>query len=244
MLMLKELKQKETEHYIFNYFPNSLAEKDIEIIAQNQEKCYAFITQLLKVKMDEKIKYFLCQTSEQVGQIYGDNEPCNGFNDMPDKIYAVYNEQVKCVGFHEDAHIISYQVHRPTSNAIREGLAMFFDSAWWGIANKMWTQYYFKHNCPHISELIINQNFHNYPDYITYPIMGAFTEFLIEFYGIDKYLQFYNNCENNENEVFESVFGINIEVMQQKFCDYISLLAYKDNTEKVISKILRSKKFL
>jgi len=33
--------------------------------------------------------------------------------DLPNEIYAVYNDKVKCIGFHEDAHIISYNIAVP-----------------------------------------------------------------------------------------------------------------------------------
>ena len=109
----------ETEHYIFNYGENSCAEKDIEKIADMQEKCLECICNTLKTTPSFKIRYYLCDSPEEVGRAYGDNETCNGFADIPDKIYAVYNENVKCIGFHEDAHVVSYTINRPNSPAIR-----------------------------------------------------------------------------------------------------------------------------
>ena len=91
-----------------------------------------------------KIEYFLCETPEDVGRIYGDNEPCNGFAAPPNKIYAVYNEKIQCIGFHEDAHIISYTINRPDCPAIREELAMYFDRKWWGIQNLDWVGFFLK----------------------------------------------------------------------------------------------------
>ncbi len=131
--------KKETEHYIFHYHKNSFAEKNIDEIMALQERCYSYICKVLKVKMDRKIQYFLCETQEEVGKMYGDNEPANGATKMPDKIYAVYNEKLKCVGTHEDAHIISYNtLGNPKQALLREGLAMFFDKVWWGIPNEAW----------------------------------------------------------------------------------------------------------
>ncbi len=53
----------ETEHYVFHYLENSIAARDIETIAAEQERCYEKICRLLNMKkvadkvgipMDEK----------------------------------------------------------------------------------------------------------------------------------------------------------------------------------------------
>ncbi|MCR5786720.1 MAG: hypothetical protein K6G28_03395, partial [Acholeplasmatales bacterium] len=106
-------KNQRLHDLIFYYDDNSHAAKDIEKIACYQEKCFKYICMVLKTKPTFKIHYFLCETPERVGKIYCDNEPCNGFASVPDKIYAVYNKNIKCIGFHEDAHLISYTINRP-----------------------------------------------------------------------------------------------------------------------------------
>ena len=123
----------ETEHYTFHYGANTAAERDIEKIAALQESCFSHICAVLGLTPDFKIEYFLCDSPEEVGRICGDDEPCNGFADLPNRIYAVYNDAVQCVGFHEDAHLISFVRNRPICPAVTEGLAMYFDRKWWGI---------------------------------------------------------------------------------------------------------------
>jgi len=71
------MKQYESEHYIFNYGENTKAAQDIVEIAKLQEDCFRYICSVLRVKPDFKIEYFLCDSPEEVGRIYGDNEPCN-----------------------------------------------------------------------------------------------------------------------------------------------------------------------
>ena len=134
----------ESEHYIFHYGANTAAARDIRKIAALQEGCFSHICAVLGLTPDFRIEYFLCDSPEEVGRIYGDDDPCNGFASPPDRIYAVYNETVQCVGFHEDAHIIRYMLNRPDCPAVREGLAMYFDRRWWGIGNLDWTGYYLK----------------------------------------------------------------------------------------------------
>ena len=138
------MNQFESRHYIFHFGEATKAERDIESIAAYQESCFQHICAVLGVTPEFKIEYYLCDSPEGVGRIYGDNDPCNGFAALPNKVYAVYNEQIQCIGFHEDAHLISYVINRPDCPAIREGLAMYFDRKWWGIQNMDWVGFYLK----------------------------------------------------------------------------------------------------
>lgn len=202
--------KKETTHYIFHYNENSKAEQDINEIAAYQEACFEQICSVLMVVPQFKLEYHLCNSPEEVGrfcgEICGDYEPCNGFADSPNKIYAVYNEEIQCIGFHEDAHLISYVINRPECVAIREGLAMFFDQKWWGVSNLDWVGYFLKTG-KYISvvQLLDEECFYSEDCAITYPIMGAFTEWLINTYGMEKYLQFYQYQDIKEGlaEVYQ-----------------------------------------
>lgn len=233
------MKSYETENYIFHYQENSTAARDIMKIARMQQACYAHICTMLKTAPDFKIEYFLCETPEEVGHVYGDDEPCNGFTALPNKIYAVYNDEVRCIGFHEDAHVISYLINRPDCRATREGLAMYFDRKWWGIDNLDWTGHFIKTGkyIP-VHELFDNEAFSSSDCAITYPIAGAFTEWLISSYGMDKYLQFYQ-CENSP-AAFESVYRQPLEALSQAFADYVQLFGLDEVLEQRMEKLADS----
>jgi len=221
-MIMDPLKRFESEHYYFCYHENSPAERDLAAIAAEQEACFRYICGVLKVQPDFKLTYFLCNTPEEVGAFYGDNEPCNGFARVPDKVYAVYNEKVKCIGFHEDAHLISYLINRPESPAVREGLAMYFDSKWWGISNRDWTGYFLKSGrYIGIGELLDEERFFAADCSITYPIVGAFTAWLISVYGIGRYLDFYKI--GNAAIGFADVYGKSPEKLNDEFVSYVRL---------------------
>lgn len=227
----------ETEHYVFNYHENSIAEKEIEMISTHQEACFTYISHVLNVQPDFKIEYFLCNSPEEVGHIFGDDEPCSGYAEMPNKIYASYNKNLKCIGFHEDAHIISYCVNRPNSCAIREGLAMFFDKKWWRISNFDWTLYYLNHGqFTSIDEILDDDNFFSYDCTITYPIVGAFTEYLILKYGSEKYKEFY--CCADSKIAIEKVYDKSAKEINDEFLFYMNLFLLDEKIEKRISQLL------
>lgn len=231
------MEQYETRHYIFNYNKNSKAGKDVIAIAKYQESCLKYICSVLRIYPDFKIEYYLCNTPEEVGHVYGDDEPCNGFTDLPNKIYAVYNDEVQCIGFHEDAHVISYLINRPNSCAIREGLAMYFDRKWWGIQNLDWTGYFIKTNkFIQINQLLNDDIFFNHDCSITYPIMGAFTDWLISTYGIEKYLEFYK--QEDIINALKEIYNKTPLDMNQSFADYVNLFKIDEKIEQRMEALL------
>lgn len=212
----------ESENYIFHYEADTKAEQDIKKIVACQESCFQYICSVLRVKPDFKIEYFLCNSPEEVGRVYGDNDPCNGFAAPPNKIYAVYNENVQCIGFHEDAHLISFTINRPRCPAITEGLAMYFDRKWWGITNLDWTDYFIKSGryVP-FHRLLEREYFFQHSDTITYPIVGAFTEWLIATHGIENYLRMFR--QQDMAQAITEVYGQTPEELNSAFVAYVGL---------------------
>lgn len=231
------MKQFVSEHYIFNYGENTVAEQDIIEIANLQEACFRYICSVLGVIPDFKIEYFLCDSPEEVGRIYGDDDPCNGFAVMPNTIYAVYNEEVQCVGFHEDAHLISFTINRPRCPAITEGLAMYFDRKWWGIQNLDWTGYYLKAGryLP-VDKLLDREFFFTYDCSITYPIVGAFTDWLIATYGIESYMRMFK--QQDMPSAMVDVYGKTAAEINQDFTDYVRLFRIDENLEQRMEDLL------
>lgn len=223
--MSKKLIVSLSKNYEFYYYSDSLAEKDITKIISIQENCYTKICSTLRISPNLKIKYYLTNTPEEVGEIYGDSEPCNGFASPPDKIYAVYSDKIKCIGPHEDAHILSYTINRPKSAFIREGLAMYFDKVWWGIENEKWVKSFIDNNeYISISQLLLNEVFFQYPDKITYPIAGAFTNFIIDEFGMDIYLDLYKNKLEYSKEFIEEVSKMSMDKLECNFINNIKQL--------------------
>ena len=244
--------QLQTEHYVFHYKEQSAADRDILEIASLQEGCFDFISGSLGAGISGRIHYHLFETPEEVGAQYAivyncDNDrPCNGFalpssrsEDGQEHVFAVYSDAVKCIGFHEDAHIISYSIGKPEPQFIREGLAMCFDRYWWGIDNHTWTRYYIERgDMPSIPSILTKEGFNSFDCMITYPIAGAFTSYLIERYGMDKYLEFYKSCKSSPERAFEQVFDEPIEAIEQSFIRYISMFELREELRELMKKDL------
>ena len=228
---------KESDHYIFHYHESSIAENMIDEIVEEQEYCFNHISKVLNIDFRSKINYYLCNSADEVGVLYGDNEPCNAFARKPNNIFAVFNKEVKCIGYHEDAHILSYSIATPPQVFIREGLAMYFDKHHWGISNSNWVSF-FIHSDRYISisNLTSDDEFYKNPWNITYPIAGAFTDYIITLYGIEKYIAFYKILGTNFNANFYNVFGIDISEFELSFIKHIKGL----KTNKDVSVMLEA----
>jgi len=219
-----KFKKKESENYIFHYLNDSLAEKEIDLIIAEQEQVIKDLQEFFKIKVPFKIQYYLLNTSKQVGRFYGDEGEYNGFVKYPDKIYAVYNKEVQCIGYHEDAHIVSDLINKPNLSFIREGLAMYFDQKWWDKNNEDWV-FEFLGNDKYIkvAELMYDQDI-DLKCEITYPIAGSFTKFLINTYGKEKYLELYRNKIINHN-TFPKIYAKPLIELEQEFLNYIKTKA-------------------
>ncbi len=234
---------KKTAHYVFHFHKNSLAAKHIGKISALQESCFEHICKKLSVKPNIIIKYYLCRSPQEVGELYGDNEPINGCAKLPDTIYAVYNKNIKCVGYHEDSHLISFNtIARPKYKLLREGLAMYFDKTWWSIPNEAWVRYYIRENkYPGITKIIRNKEFNKYPDYITYPIAGAFVSYLISSFGMSKFKSLFKNAEESMVRCFFDTYRITLKELEKYFLEFILSLKYDIGVYKRIEAKLKTK---
>lgn len=203
-----------TKHYVFHCVNNKIAERDIEIIAKKQEKAYATITKTLNVKFESIIDYYLVNSPEKVAEMTRYPYPVNGLACFSDNsVYAVYTEEIKCIGPHEDAHLISAAFGFSDSDFLAEGLAMHFDKRWWGVENELWCKHFIEENT-FISPitLLSNQEFEKTDCSITYPIAGAFTSYLIKKLGIEKYKEIYTfkgiSETNSESDIYKKLMPI------------------------------------
>lgn len=209
-----------SDHYIFHYCAGSAAEKDILLIAETQEKCFTKICSTLKIDYAEKINYYLTDSPREIGRVIWDEEaPCNGCALCGrNKIYAVYNDNIKCIGPHEDTHLISFLMNYPESDFMVEGLATYMDGLWWGVPNEIWAAYYkTKHANLSVKDLFDNDIFADYGCIVTYPIAGAFTKYLIDTFGIERYIELYKYTGEEYETIMQSIFHTSFENIVKQF---------------------------
>ena len=201
--------QKKSEHYLFNFPEGSEAEKDIDLISKTQEQAYKKITSFINDSNFPVIKYYLYEDRKTKGEVT-DNDG-NGHAD-PDKfeVYAVYNKNTKCIGPHEDTHLLTKNMGLPPQ-LFREGLAEYFSEKWHEKPHLYWAGKFLKENKLYPISSLINNNFwYETDESISYPQSGAFIGFLISEIGKDKFIKLYKQLDNKENSQSNKVLILEI----------------------------------
>ena len=215
-------------HYRFFYTAGSVAERDIDDIVSRQEECFRLICQALDVEPQRPIRYYLCDTGDEVGRLYGDDEPANGCTKLPDKIFAVYNETMRCLGFHEDAHMISYlTIARPGQKLLREGLAQYFERLWWGLPNEAWARYWlFGGSAYRVTDLATNALFDAAGEMVSYPIAGVFAQRLIHLGGMARFKELYRTAGADLAPALRHLYGSTIDGIENDMVGELRMMRF------------------
>ncbi len=232
-----------SDHYIFHYHAHSTAHREIASIARTQEACFERITRQLGVSFPMKIEYYLCNSAQEVGMYDPeDPSPCNGFAQEPNKIYAVYSDQVQCIGPHEDAHLISYRINRPDSTFLREGLAMYFDREWWSIPNEQWGRYYLEQDrVPPLSDLLEDDCFFALGCAQTYPIAGSFVSWMLDACSKDAFLELYS-AQADYTKILQATLQRPLPEIDQLFRGYLLKAELDEAARSRMSHLLRERR--
>ncbi len=118
---------------------------------------------------------------------------------------------------------------------------MSFDGVWWGVPNETWASYYKeKHPDLSIKALFDNNTFAETGCVITYPIAGTFNKFLIDTFGIERYLDFYKYDGCEYDEAVHSIFGVSLLEIETSFWKKMKAIAFDAPT---LEKMLKDEGF-
>lgn len=216
----------ESKHYVFHVEEGSLAEKDIQIIKARQESAYEKIISTLKIKEPgQKIIYYFYPSQEKKEELMGDGWYGQSiYNEFT--VHAIYNEQDKVVGEHEDTHLLSLQMGLPIS-LFQEGIAecMVESSMFGNNHNDVLKMGMERGLEPNLTELMSQEGWLNTPDReaeFYYSIAGSFIRYLLDIIDLDTFKKLYSdmsrdNTKEKNIEIFESTTRMSIENAEAKW---------------------------
>lgn len=109
---------------------------------------------------------------------------------------------------------------------------------WAGADNIGWTVWFLKKGMfLNIDELLDNDFFYAHSDFITYLIMGAFTDWLLQSYKRDKFVEFYKYKDSAEG--MQKVYGKEPRELNQMFLEAIRPFSLKEGAEEKLDDIFR-----
>lgn len=228
---------KKSGCYVFNYFKNSLAEKDIDKIIALKKDHYNKILLFLGLSNKQVIHYYFYPSLKDKIALMGDDSPGNAIweefelvNDEPKtkkfEIHVVYNKKCKFIGEHEDTHLLSL----PLGLSIYlfcEGLAQFMEENLFGKDIDFLSKKLLRRNkLYYIKNLVDNKNWDDVKPKIVYPQAGSFTRFLINTYGWNKYRKVYKklsrlNTFSKNLKIIKSSFEKSVEGLEKEWRNYL-----------------------
>lgn len=213
--------KKESPHYDFFVFENSVALKEIDEIIQTQENSYKKILDFINTKNDRKIKYFLYPSNRIKAEMTDNDGNGHALRDEFE-VHAVYNDKVKCIGPHEDTHLLVSFLGLPPQ-LFREGLAEYLSGTWDGQSHDKWVSKFIVENkVPELVKVIDDEEWYELDDTISYPSAGSFIGFLIQKIGKEEFLKLYKalnrdfDLEKNKS-IFERITNLSITEAQDQW---------------------------
>ena len=230
-----KMKETNTEHFVFHYPAASLAERNIQAIAAKREEAWQAICECLQVEPDYPAQVYFCNSIREKNE--NDRERVNGIFLFPDVICEAYNEKVKVSCLHELTHMISSLVGNPESRAVREGIAVCFDGTWEGVAVEAWAKWLQDTGwIRHIPDLLEDSVFYECRPWVSYPLAGAFTAWLIITFGMEKYLAFYKYRDSTEG--MRTVYGQAPNELDRMFLEYLKAYSIPDPEKEKLENLL------
>ena len=99
---------------------------------------------------------------------------------------------------------------------------MYFDKTWWNKPNEFWVKEMIEnHNYLLVKDLLKDDYFDKIDCSLSYPIAGAFTNFLISKLGQKKYLELYRLKDFSVNSLNNA---LNCKDFEQLFIEWIETL--------------------
>lgn len=212
-----------TEHFIIHY-PDNYNRTEIEILALTHEYYYEHLSKYLQTIPQQKINTFIFESDQQKKVLFGS---ANADVAKP-WLYQAYlsYDRYPATLQHELAHCFSaefgtgaFKLAHWFNPSLIEGIASasdpFYDDNFITYMAALAYQNGFRIE---LNRLFDKLNFFGQTASISYIYSGAFTLYLIETYGIDKYKSLYSNLN------FKMVYQKNIDELELEFINYIKLL--------------------
>jgi len=220
---------KKSTHYLFHFSQGSVAEKEIDKIVTTQEIEYQKTIDFLATKNDRIINYFLYPNNKTKGELSGNDGNGHAERDKFE-VHAVYNNEIKCIGAHEDTHLLTSFLGLPPQ-LFREGLAEYMSGNWHNVKHDEWAvRFLAEGKLPDLAQIIDDEKWYELDDSISYPSAGSFVGFLIQKLGREKFLELYKALNRDftpkkNTTIFQKIADSTISGMQAEWQNGLNKLS-------------------
>ena len=185
----------ETDHFVIYYDPDSPAARRIDLIAGDHEWRYKELSGFLGVDSAEKIRSYIYPDTETRKRVVGAGDTTIA-NPIHKEIHLVYDTFPQPILKHELTHVMAGDfgtdvLRMSPKIGLLEGLAVAADWSGDVYDPHEWSKALIENGmAPDISD-IAGFGFWYAPPAQSYTLMGSFTRYLIDTYGMDKFKTVY-----------------------------------------------------
>jgi hypothetical protein len=224
-------KIRESSHYRIYYYPDSLAEHDLDKIIASHDRGFEEIATILGVSYDRKIPLIYFPDEETKVKETGHHGAGLSTGSV---IVEVYNQQVKLDPFHETAHILAAKLGDPAA-LFNEGFAVYVSETLGadaldelGSPGKTCDSAVREHRAK--GDYIPLLQLLSFDDIgpnesrptISYPEACSVVRFLIARYGMERFRTGYSKVAAGDTKDFESIYGASINEIEQAWLKSIA----------------------
>ncbi len=209
-----------TDHFIINY-DKSIDKEKMKVLALYHEYCYEQLVNYFQTVPSKKITTFIFKDDNQKKDLFGSSN-ADVAKPWLYQAYMSYDSYTNTLK-HELAHCFSaefgsglFRLADWFNPSLIEGVASagdpFYDDNFITYMAALAFKNDYKIN---LKQLYRNLNFFGQTASISYIYSGAFSYYLIERFGIEKFKQLYTNLD------FEKIYGTNFNEIEKSFLDYL-----------------------
>lgn len=208
----------ETENFIIYFDPGTKEAINIDLIASDHEWRYKQLKDYLTLDSSEKIKSYIYPDVEIRKKLTGAGETTIA-NPIHGEIHLIYDSFPHPILKHELVHVMSGEFGHDVLKispkiGLLEGIAVAADWRGQKFTPHQWSKVIVEMGiAPDISD-IVGFGFWYAPSEISYTLMGSFSRYLIDTYGIEDYKKAYKTGSF-------SVYGKGVDKLSGEWVEYL-----------------------
>jgi len=208
----------ETDNFTIFYDPGSPEAKDIELIAMDHEWRYKQLKEALDLDSTDKIKSYIYPNVGTRKKLIGAGETTIA-NPVHNEIHLIYDSFPHPVLKHELVHVMAGEFGNDLLKispkiGLLEGIAVAVDWRGQKYNPHQWSKVMMEMEIAPNIEDIVGFGFWYAPADVGYTLMGSFSRYLIDTYGIEKYKTAYKTGSFSE-------YGKNVEELALEWNEFL-----------------------
>ena len=220
----------ETDHFIIYYVPGTPESKYIDLIKDDHEWRYKQLAEYLDVDSEDKIRSYIYPDAEIRKKITGAGETTIA-NPIHKEIHLIYNSFPHPILKHELTHVMAGDfgtdfLRMSPKVGLLEGIAVAADWSGDGYTRHQYAKSMIRRGMAPAIQDLVGFGFWYAPAPISYTLMGSFSRFLIDTYGIDNFKHLYKTGDF-------SVYGKSLDELAGEWLEFLKGVYIPEETEEI-----------